>query len=173
MSFFKYLNKKLPKRESERFDISDTVDLDSLRIQKIHERVGKLEKVDSSLTPPEFEGGSIAEPKFDLLAEIIDQVNRVHGVNLTDEDKLDLSRLSKRLNEDTEVAKYMNEENTEENKRNFFRQQFDDFMIDYVNERVEFYKKIEENQSIKDFICQMLYTGYQQNRPSMVLGDSE
>ena len=32
--FLKYLNKKLPKRETEKFDISDTIDLDSLRIQK-------------------------------------------------------------------------------------------------------------------------------------------
>ena len=119
--FFKHLNKKLPKRESERFDISDTIDLDSLRIQKIHERVGKLEKTDTSLTPPEFEGGTPVEPEFDLLSEIINQVNRVHGVNLTDEDRLDLSRLSKRLGKDTEVAKYMNEDNTEENKKKFLQ----------------------------------------------------
>lgn len=171
--FFKYLNKKLPKRESERFDISDTVDLDSLRIQKIHERVGKLEKTDTSLTPPEFEGGTAPEPEFDLLSEIITRVNRVYGVNLTEEDRLDLFRLRKRLNDDAEVAKYMNEDNTEENKRNFFAKQFDSMLIDYVNERFDFYKKVGENQSIKDMICQMLYSGYQEDRTLMVLGDSE
>lgn len=171
--FFKYLNKKLPKRESEQFDISDTVDLDSLRIQKIHEQVGKLERTDASLAPPEFEGGGMVEPEFDLLSEIIMQVNKTHGVNLTDEDKLNLSRLNKRLNESPEVSKYMNDSNSEENKKSFFRRQFDDFMIDYVNERFEFFKKIEENQSIKNLICQMMYSDYQKNRPLMVLGDSE
>ena len=165
--FFKHLNKKLPKRESERFDISDTIDLDSLRIQKIHERVGKLEKTDTSLTPPEFEGGTPVEPEFDLLSEIINQVNRVHGVNLTDEDRLDLSRLSKRLGKDTEVAKYMNEDNTEENKRNFFTKQFNNMLIDYVNERFEFYKKMEDNQSIKNMICQMIYSNYQRRTESL------
>jgi len=165
--FFKYLNKKLPKRESERFDISDTVDLDSLRIQKIHEHVEKLEKVDSSLTPPEFEGDGMAEPKFDLLSEIIIQVNRVHGVNLTEEDKLDLFRLSKRLNENTEIAKYMNEDNSEENKRNFFKKQFEDFMIDYVNERFEFYKKMEDNKSMKNMICQIMFSNYQKRIESI------
>ena len=35
--FLRYLNKKLPKRDSEAFDLSDYVDLDSLRIQKTHE----------------------------------------------------------------------------------------------------------------------------------------
>ncbi len=171
--FFKYLNKKLPKRESERFDISDTIDLDSLRIQKIHERVGKLERTDTSLTPPEFEGGATSEPEFDLLSEIITQVNRVYGVNLTEEDRLNLSRLRQRLNDDDEVAKYMNEDNTEENKRNFFAKQFDSMLIDYVNERFDFYKKVGENQSIKDMICRMLFSSYQQDRPLMILGDSE
>lgn len=71
------------------------------------------------------------------------------------------------------MAKYINDENTEENKKNFFTKQFDSMLIEYVNERFDFYKKIEENQSIKDLICQMLYAGYQQNTPSMVLGDSE
>lgn len=171
--FFKYLNKKLPKRRSQRFDISDTVDLDSLRIQKTHERIGELEKTDTSLTPPEFEGGAASEPELDLLSEIITQVNRVHGVNLTEEDRLDLSRLHKRLNDDTEVAKYMNDKNTEENKRNFFTKQFNEMLIDYVNERFEFFKKMEDNKSMKSMICQMLYAGYQQNRPLMVLGDSK
>lgn len=54
-----------------------------------------------------------------------------------------------------------------------FPRQLDSMLIDYLNERSDFYKKIEENQSVKDLICQMLYAGYQQNRPSMVLGDSE
>ena len=159
--FFKYLNKKLPKRESERFDISDTVDLDSLRIQKIHECVGKLEKTDSSLTPPKFEGSSITEPEFDLLSEIINRVNRIHGVNLTDEDRLDLSQLNKQLNESQEVAKYMNDSNTEENKKNFFRKQFENMVIDYVNERFEFYKRMEDNQSMKNTICKIMFSGYQ------------
>ena len=67
----------------------------------------------------------------------------------------------------------MNDDNSEENKKNFFREQFNTVLIDCVNEKLEFLKKIEENQSIKDLICQMLYAGYQQNRPSMVLGDSK
>lgn len=149
------------------------MDLDSLRVQKTHERIGELERADASLTPPEFEGGAASEPELDLLSEIITQVNRVHGVNLTEEDRLDLFRLRKRLNDDAEVAKYMNEDNTEENKKNFFAKQFDSMLIDYVNERFDFYKKVGENQSIKDMICQMLYSGYQQDRPLMVLGDSE
>ena len=100
-------------------------------------------------------------------------MNSLHGVNLTEEDRLDLSRLNRRLNDDTEMAKYMNDKNTEENRRKFFREQFNSVLIGCVNERSDFFKKIEENQSIKNMICQMLYAGCQRNRPLTVLGDSE
>ena len=163
--FLKYLNKKLPKRQADRFDIADTIDLDSLRIQKIHEQVGALENTDSFVEPPSFEGGAAQEPEYDFLSEIINQVNTTYGVNLTEEDKIDLSRLSKRLVEDPEVEKYMNGNNTEENKKNFFKQQFDGMMIDYINERFDFYKKMDDNPSMKSLIFQMMYKDYQNKGP--------
>ncbi len=55
----------------------------------------------------------------------------------------------------------MNRENSEDNKKSFFKQQFDNLMIDYVNDRFEFYKKIEENQAMKNTIFQMMYSDYQ------------
>jgi hypothetical protein len=55
----------------------------------------------------------------------------------------------------------MNRENSEDNKKSFFKQQFDNLMIDYVNDRFEFYKKIEENQAMKNTILQMMYSDYQ------------
>jgi type I restriction enzyme R subunit len=163
--FLKYLNKKLPKRQADRFDIADTIDLDSLRIQKIHEQVGALENTDSFVEPPSFEGGAAQEPEYDFLSKIINQVNTTYGVNLTEEDKIDLSRLSKRLVEDPEVEKYMNGNNTEENKKNFFKQQFDGMMIDYINERFDFYKKMDDNPSMKSLIFQMMYKDYQNKGP--------
>ena len=50
--FLKYLNKKLPKRGYDDFDISDTIDLDSLRIQRIHERDYELTPEDTIVDPP-------------------------------------------------------------------------------------------------------------------------
>lgn len=162
--FLKYLNKKLPKRQTDRFDITNTIDLDSLRIQKIHEHVEELVREDTTLKPPEFASTSAQEPEYDLLSEIINQVNNTYGVNLTEEDRIDLSRLSKRLIEDPEVQKYMNGNNTEDNKRNFFKQHFEGMMIDYINERFDFYKKMDDNPSMKNLIFQMMYKDYQNKR---------
>ena len=165
--FLKYLNKKLPKRQTDRFDLSDTIDLDSLRIQKIHEHVEDLVREDTILNPPDFDSTGVQEPEYDFLSEIINQVNNTYGVNLTEEDRLDLSRLSKRLIEDPEVEKYMNGNNTEDNKRNFFKQQFEGMMIDYINERFDFYKKMDDNPSMKNTIFQMMYKDYQTQRPQI------
>jgi len=162
--FLKYLNKKLPKRQVDRFDISDTIDLDSLRIQKIHEHIKGLVKEDSILNPPEFVTTGVTEPEYDFLSEIINQVNNTYGVDLTEEDRLDLSRLSKRLIDDPEVEKYMKGDNTEDNKQSFFKQQFEGMMIDYINERFDFYKKMDDNPSMKNLIFQMIYKDYKKQQ---------
>jgi type I restriction enzyme R subunit len=158
--FLKYLNKKLPKRETDRFDISDTIDLDSLRIQKIHEEMEGLERTDTVLELPTFGGGDVVEPVLDLLSEIINQVNNTYGVNLTDDDKIDIERLRNRLVTDPEIIKYMSGQNTEDNKKNFFKEQFDGMMVDYINERFDFYKKMDENPSVKNHIFKMMYDNY-------------
>ena len=158
--FLKYLNKKLPKRQVDRFDISDTIDLDSLRIQKIHEHIEGLVKEDSILNPPEFVSTGAMEPEYDFLSDLIHQVNQTYGVTLTEVDRLDCSRWSKRLNHDPEVQTYMTGDSSEDNKQRFFQQQCEETMIDDINERFDFYKKMEDNPSMKNFIIQLMYKEY-------------
>ncbi len=158
--FLKYLNKKLPKRDSDTVDIYDSIDLDSLRIQKTFEKIEGLIDQDATVEPPSFGGKDPKEPEKDLLSEIIGQVNRTYGVNITEEDKVDLDRLKKRLVDDPEVEKYMKGDNSEDNKKTFFKKQFNDLMVDYVNDRFEFYKKMEDNQDMKNMIFQMMYSDY-------------
>ena len=50
--------------------------------------------------------------------------------------------------------------NTEDNKRSFFKEQFDEMMVDYINERFDFYKKMDDNPSMKNAIFQMMYQHY-------------
>ena len=165
--FLRYLNKKLPKRENAQFNILDTIELDSLRIQKTYEHIETLEKTDAILSPPELENSIVAEPEFDLLSEIINRVNNRYGINLTEEDRMDLSHLNKELLEDPEVKKYMDGDNTEDNKRDFFEEQFDDKMFGYTQDRFEFYKKIANNSEVRGFILHMLYTYYQDQKTNV------
>lgn len=159
--FLQFLNKKLPKREGEKVDILDMVDLDSLRIQKIHEKDYGLEPKDTVLPPLNFENNSIDDPKYDYLSELIATINAAFGVNLTEEDKVNISQVKTRLADDAEIKTRMLGDNTEENKQNYFRKQFDQLIVDCINDSFEFYKKLDDNPAIKNFIFQKMYYDYQ------------
>lgn len=87
-------------------------------------------------------------------------MNTKYGVNLTEDDRIDLSRLQKRLVENPEVEKYMNGDNTPANKKEYFKQMFEAMMVDLVTERFEFYKKMGDNPSMKNLIFDQLYKSY-------------
>ena len=91
-------------------------------------------------------------------------MNNTYGVNLTDDDKVDIERLKERMSSDPDLEKYMTGDNTEDNKKNYFKEQFDGMMVDYINERFEFYKKMEDNPSVKNMIFKMMYDNYSQQR---------
>jgi len=159
--FLKYLNKKLPKRKQDRFKISDSVDLDSLKIQKVHEGIGELINDDSVLNPPSFDPSTFQEPEYELLSEIIKQVNNEYGSNLTPEDQIDLSRISKKLDIDPEVKKYMGGDNSEINKKNYFNKKCNEILLQEVDEKFDFYQRMESNLSAKNMIFKLLYENYQ------------
>jgi len=92
--FLKFLNKKLPRGQRDIFTVSDSIELDSLRIQKVHESIQELAEVDSFINPPTFIPTLNSEPDFNFLSEIINQVNDIYGSELTEEDRIDISIFS-------------------------------------------------------------------------------
>ena len=159
--FLKYLNKKLPKKDQDRFRIADYIDLDSLKIQKVHEGIPALINEEMLVSPPRFDPRVFEEPEYELISEIINQVNNDFGGNLTDEDRLDLSRITKKLDEDKEVSKYMGGDNTEINKKNYFNKKCNDLLLEEVDENFEFFKKMNENETMKNKVFSLLYENYQ------------
>ncbi|MFN8431712.1 MAG: DEAD/DEAH box helicase family protein [Spirosomataceae bacterium] len=142
--FLKYLKKKLPKRDSSSIDITDSVDLDSLRIQKIGEMKLALEDKEGTLDPMSESGtkGTQAE-ELDLLSEIIRKVNEVHGLNLKEEDKVHLNNVYKRMTQSEEVQKVMKGDNSEANKVQYWNDALSKIFLEYVNDNFEFYKTVE------------------------------
>ena len=147
--FLKYLNKKLPKRQEDLIDVTDAIDLNSLRIQKIHEQVGELEQVNAVVKPLEPDSIEYKQPEYDFLSELIEKINSEYGVLFKDEDRIDLSNISKKLMKNSEISKIMHEDNTPENIMNFMKEQFEVELVDYAENKVEFYKKLEDNPLIK------------------------
>ena len=167
--YFKYLERKLPRRDKESFDISDTVELDSLRIQKIHEKVGELVNKEGIVQPHSLEHGPATEPEFDSLSEIINRINHKYGLNLTDEHKVYLASVEKSLNNNEEAQKIMNGDNSEENIRIFMRKAYNDELLKFVSSNFEFYKKLVDEPSINDLIFKTMYENCRKQNSELLL----
>lgn len=150
--FLSFVNKKLPKGVSERIDVTDSVDLDSLRIQMIGETNLSLEDTQGELDPMSTGVGGRMEEETELLSEIIQQINSVFGIEIRDEDKVDLENIEKRLIEHEELNKVMKGNNTEDVKKEFYTELFKDQMIDYTGERLDFYKKVMDEKILPHIV---------------------
>tara|TARA_A100001035_G_scaffold249555_1_gene220305 strand:+ start:58 stop:843 length:786 start_codon:yes stop_codon:yes gene_type:complete len=161
--FLKFLNANLPKKKGDNVYIANAVEIESLRIQKIFEKVKSPVPETQYVAPPKFGTGGDLPSEYDLLSELIKQVNSTYGGNLTDEDKVQLRRLNEKLKIDEEVKIFMEGDNSENNKRNFFEQKCKNLMIDEVisDQGGDLYKKINKEESIKELVFKLLYENYQ------------
>ena len=162
--FYRYLSKKLKPKTKEKVNIEHLIDLESLRIQKLHDQIDPLEKVDH-----EYEGirttiGTFTPPAKDLLSEIIETINSRYGINLTDDDKVNIETVRQKIFEDEEIEKYMNGANSEQNKQDYFKKQFDNVILSLLKDRFDFYKKLDENSGLKNLIFDKIYKDYRESK---------
>jgi type I restriction enzyme R subunit len=160
--FMKYVNKKLPKRGVERVpkEVLDSIELDSLRVQKIWENIEKENLLDPNddgkLDPISLDGGGTIEDEKDLLSHIVEYINENYGKDLNEEDRIELNRLFGKINEDQETIDIITGDNSTSNKKDFFKKRVDDYFLDLINNRFELYKKMED-QRMKDFIYNTMF----------------
>ncbi len=158
--FLKYVNKKLPKEESERLQISDSIDLDSLRIQKIGEHRLSLEDKQGEIEPFSPDGlTSVVEEPIDFLSEILKKINTVFGSDFSEEHKLSLKRVTKQVYSNDDLSKVMEGDNSEQNKRKKLEEITKQVLLGYVNDQFDFYKKMENPQLI-NLLTNELYKNY-------------
>jgi type I restriction enzyme R subunit len=140
--FLRFLNKKLPKKEGATVTIKDAVDLESLRIQFVAESRLSLEEKKGELDPMSDGKSKQQEEDRELLSEIIKRVNEVFGIELTQEDKLDIGNVEKRLENHEELRSVMFGNNSEDAKKEFFNSLVKESFTDYYSDRLDFYKKV-------------------------------
>ena len=162
--FYRYLSKKLKTKTKEKFNIENLIDLESLRIQKLHDHIDPLEP-----TNHEYEGiktsvGTFTPPTKDLLSDIIETINSRYGVNLTEDDKVNIDTVRQKIFEDEEIKKYMTGANSEQNKQDYFKKQFDNVILSLLKDRFDFYKKLDENLGLKNLIFDKIYKDYRDTK---------
>ncbi len=158
--FAKNLNRKLPKREKRiPTEIREAVDLDSFRIQETFTGNLPLTKTDSEIPGITNGNSQHAEEEIDLLSHIIDTLNETYGLNLTDEDKVDIEQIKIKLEENEELRDVMNANNTLENIRYKFDKVVDSELHGFVNNKIGLYKKLTD-PAVNAMFKQKWFDGY-------------
>jgi type I restriction enzyme R subunit len=143
--FAKALNRKLPRRETRLpYEIRDAVDLDSFRLQETYSGTIELEKQQGVI--PGFGGGGMggANDEKDLLSHIIELLNTAHGVNFSDDDKVDMQRIRTRLEADEALQAVLSAHNTRADKVYKFNEVLDRLLLEFVHTKLDLYKKLTE-----------------------------
>lgn len=162
--FLRFLNKKLPKKEGERLSITDTIDLNSLRLQYVGKEKLSLEDKKGELEPMSDTGSkTTSEEEKELLSEIIKKINEVYGMELKDEDKLCLKNVGQKLYQNDKLDTIVRGKNSHDDKKEFFKEIFGDYISDYYSERMDFYKKVN-NPKVLPMLIDVMFNDYMKQK---------
>ena len=161
--FCRSLNKKLPKREYE--DVSDvlaSVDLDSFRVQKIHDSQALyLDQGDSEVNGIGGDESTRKDPEQDLLSNILQTLNDTYQTDFTEEDKVDIETIRQKVHADESLRQVFEGDNTDSNRRFKFDQVFDDILLKFVDTKIDLYNKLTK-QEVNADLKRLLYQDYRQ-----------
>jgi type I restriction enzyme R subunit len=119
-----------------------------------------LEDKTGELDPMGEDGsGGSKEPEYDLLSHIIRRINEVYGIELSEEDKVDLEHVTERMKLNLELSSVMVGNNTDEDKKDFFKKVVKDEVSEYYGDRLDFYKKIMDTK-VFPMVLEGLYREY-------------
>ncbi|CAI8043772.1 Putative type I restriction enzyme HindVIIP R protein [Geodia barretti] len=159
--FGRSLNKKLPKRDHPDLqDVQESVDLDSFRVQKMHDSLQlSLEAEDSEVEGIGSDIATVREPEQDFLSNIINVLNNAHQTDFTTEDKVDIATIHQKVHENEELRQVIEGDNTETNKWYKFEQVVEDILLGFVNSKLELFTKLSQPE-VKADLKRQLYQAY-------------
>jgi type I restriction enzyme R subunit len=133
--------------EQEKKEICDGAILDSYKIKFEGLRKNVLERHDSK-EHGMGTGRVTAKPTEDneYLSVIIKTLNDTFGIDLSDEDKVDIQRLREKVTTNEELLEYFNPDNSRDNIRERFNEEVDNELLDFINNKLELYNKLTEDR---------------------------
>lgn len=132
---------------AEKKEICDGTILDSYKIKFDGLKTIQLESNDFE----EYGMGTgrvQAQPVEDneFLSVIIKTLNDTFGIDLSDEDKVDIQRLRDRLSSNEELLEFFNPNNSRDNIRARFDEEVDSELLEFINNKLELYNKLTEDR---------------------------
>ena len=96
------------------------------------------------LQPGSVGGGQ--EQELEWLSKIIKTLNETFGLDLSDEDKVDLQHLHDRLTHDEELMAFFNALNARDDVQEHFNEAVDDVLLEFIHGKLDLYNKLSEDR---------------------------
>ena len=132
---------------AEKKEICDGAILDSYKIKLDGIKTIQLESNDSEehgMGAGRVQAQPVEDNEF--LSVIIKTLNDTFGIDLTDEDKVDIQRLRDRLASNEELLEFFNPNNSRDNIRERFNEEVDSELLEFINSKLELYNKLTEDR---------------------------
>lgn len=158
-AFGKYLLRFITlKRETLPREVTQEVDMDSYRIQRMFEGKINLERGKGEINPNKLDGEGKSGGKKETLSEIIRILNERYGTSFTDADKV-FDNFRKRLYNDEAVQKSY-KVNTQENAQLTFKDKANEHAKAMIDEHFDFFKKYNDDDDFREALTHMFFNDF-------------
>jgi len=143
------LYKKLPYKKSNLpYQVLDETMLDSYKVKYMGRQNISLTERDAAMKG-QTAGQDSATPKdeLDLLSNIIKMLNDTYGLELTEDDKVELNKMRQRVIDDEELMGYFNTDNARDDVKKLFEERIDEELLNFINSKLELYNKLTEDRA--------------------------
>lgn len=157
-AFGRMLARKLPADKKERLplEVTEQIDLDALRIQKINEGSISLHQGDEIHSPGYNGKSGIKVVEKELLSKIVKALNDKYGTEFGEADKLILQRLEERVISNDALMKSI-KVNPKDKVKMTFDHVFEDELQGMVDEDFDFYQKVNDNKEIRESLVERMF----------------
>jgi len=151
--FLSAIVKAMPfEKEHLPYDVLKEAQLTDYKVQFQYKADLQLENADNAMKGIRPDGSRPSQnDEFDLLSNIIQTLNDTYGLNLTEEDRVDMERMRERLYANEELMSFFNPENTRDNVRDRFNEEVDNELLDFINTKLELYNKLTDERANATF----------------------
>jgi type I restriction enzyme R subunit len=132
---------------AEKKEICDGATLDSYKLK--FESLRKISLKSNDFQEHDIPTHPIVPPPpgdHEFLSIIIKALNDTFGVELNEEDKLDLERLHHKVTSNVELLEFFTPANSRDNIRMRFDEEVDNELLEFTSDNLDFYNKMSENR---------------------------
>lgn len=146
--FLSDLHKKLPaSSDSLPIEVLEEINLDSYKLQHQFTTNLELQSSDTGMQGMTPGGGAtIEEDELEWLTRIIKILNDTFGLDLKEEDKVEFEKMRNNIYSNQELMTFFNPNNSKDNIQDKFFEEIDNELLNYINNKLEFYNKLSEDK---------------------------